>query len=179
MWPVYTGFYNSPVRKYKQSSIYWLAWQLNVVRWVLEMQRSRVEPETASLQLTTRTTNLITLGMFLVFTRSPHCIVSTEDKSVSIRFFFLFYASTTLMREGIEDAVNWLILSCINAPIFWPTKACGRINCLLNYTWLHSLVLSGLEYGWLWPDHSSVFKSSLVKQTCTFRTLLFFFSFLF
>ena len=49
------------------------------------MQRSRVEPETASLQLTTRTTNLITLGMFLVFTRSPHCIVSTEDKSVSIR----------------------------------------------------------------------------------------------
>ena len=90
------------------------------------MQRSRVEPETASLQLTTRTTNLITLGMFLVNTGSPHCIVSTEDKSVSIRGpFFLFgrelwcmwrcqktlvlpipYASTTLMREGIEDAVN-------------------------------------------------------------------------
>ena len=91
------------------------------------MQRSRVEPETASLQLTTRTTNLITLGMFLlVNTRSPNCIVSTKDKSVSIRgpfFLFgselwciwrcqktlelpIFYASTTLMREGIEDAVN-------------------------------------------------------------------------
>ena len=90
------------------------------------MQRSRVEPETASFQLTTRTTNLITLGMFLVFTRSPYCIVSTEDKSVSIRGpFFLFgselwcmwrcqktlvlpmpYASTTLMREVIEDTVN-------------------------------------------------------------------------
>ena len=142
MWPVYTGFYNSPVRKYKQSSIYWLAWQLNVVRWVLEMQRSRVEPETASLQLTTRTTNLITLGMFLVFTRSLHCIVSTEDKSVSIRgpfFLFgrelwcmwrcqktlvlpIFYASTTLMREGIEDVVNWSILSLSVAPIFGQLK---------------------------------------------------------